>query len=68
MKDNRSINEKILAITMLIQEKHPELSKFLLEMPVTIPDQNHPNVDEQMLLEYYQSLCKLLSDYEIEHP
>ena len=55
-------------ITMLIEEKHPELSKFLLEMPVTIPDVDHPRVDDEMLQNYYQSLCDLLKEYEIEHP
>ncbi len=64
----KTLNEKILAITMLIEEKHPELSKFLLEMPVTIPDVNHPKVDDEMLQNYYQSLCDLLTEYEIEHP
>jgi hypothetical protein len=66
--ETTTINQKILAITMLIQEKHPELSEFLLEMPVTIPNQDHPNIDENMLQDYYRSLCKLLKDYDIEHP
>jgi hypothetical protein len=66
--ETRTLNQKILAITMLIEEKHPELSNYLLEMPVTIPNQDHPNIDENMLEDYYQSLCKLLKDYDIEHP
>lgn len=68
MKNEKTISEKILAITMLIEEKYPELSKFLLEMPVTIPNEAHPKLDEQMLEEYYKSLCDLLTEYEIEHP
>ncbi len=68
MKNEKTITEKILAITMLIEEKYPELSKFLLEMPVTIPDEAHPNLDDNMLKEYYKSLCDLLKEYEIEHP
>lgn len=68
MEDKRTLNEKILAITLLIQERHPELSNFLLEMPITIPNENHPKVDDSALQEYYQSLCKVLRDYEIEHP
>ena len=66
--ETTTINQKILAITMLIEEKHPELSEFLLEMPVTIPNQDHPNIDVTMLEDYYRSLCKLLKDYDIEHP
>lgn len=64
----KTLTEKILAITMLIEEKHPELSKFLLEMPVTIPDLDHPKIDDEALQNYYQSLCDLLTEYEIEHP
>lgn len=64
----KTIHEKILAITMLIEEQHPELSKFLLEMPVTIPDEKHPTIDDEMLQSYLNSLCDLLTEYEIEHP
>ncbi len=66
--ETKTINQKILAITMLIQEKHPELSEYLLEMPVTVPNEDHPDINDQMLMDYYQSLRKLLKDYEIEHP
>ena len=37
METERELNAKIIAIAMQIQEKHPELSIFLNEMPITIP-------------------------------
>ncbi len=64
----KTISEKIVAITLLIEEKHPELSKYLLEMPDTIPNEKHPHIDDDVLKNYYQSLCNLLKEYEIEHP
>ena len=63
MQTEKEWNAKILAITMLIQEKHPELSKYLAEMPVTIPDENHPEVNIKALKDYYDSLDSLIKRY-----
>lgn len=68
MEDVKILYRKILAITMLIEEKYPELTKYLSEMPDTIPNESHPNIDEKALYDYYISLCDILTDYEIEHP
>lgn len=68
MEDVKILYRKILAITMLIEEKYPELTKYLSEMPDTIPNENHPNIDKKALYDYYISLCDILTDYEIEHP
>ena len=66
MKTEVDLNKKILDITLLIQKKHPELSKYLAEMPVTIPDTKSPEIDAKNLHEYYKSLKELLSKYELE--
>jgi len=47
-------------ITLKIQETHPELSNFLNEMPVTIPDEKKPHITISILKDYYDSLCNLL--------
>lgn len=60
--------KKIMSITTLIKERHPELISFLEELPVTIPDVNDPQLNLKSLKEYYESLCVLLKKYEIEHP
>ena len=44
MKNEKELNEDILKITMLIQEKYPELSKFITEMPVTVPNIETPEI------------------------
>ena len=66
MKNEIDLNKKIIDITMLIQKKHPELSKYLAEMPVTIPDVKSPEIDVENLQKYYNSLKDLLSKYEFE--
>lgn len=63
MENIGEINAKILKITMTIQEKYPELSKFLTEMPVTMPDNEHPEITRKNLKAYYVSLQTLLNKY-----
>jgi hypothetical protein len=63
METEKEINAKILAITMQIQTKHPELSKLLEEMPVTIPNENNPEINRKVLSDYYESLKSILRQY-----
>lgn len=63
MKNEEQLNGDILEITMKIKEKFPELSKYILEMPVTIPNMENPEVTTKALQEYYDSLDILLKDY-----
>lgn len=64
MKNEKELNEDILKITMLIQEKYPELSKFITEMPVTVPNTESPEINNQHLLNYYDSLKTLVDKYK----
>jgi len=65
MKLETELTVKILAITLEIEQNHPELSKFLNEMPVTIPNDLSPELDYKILIEYYESLKSLLKEYEL---
>jgi len=60
METEKELNAKILALTMQIHEKHPELSKFLEEMPVTVPDQSDPEINIKILKDYLESLNNML--------
>jgi hypothetical protein len=64
METEKTINEKILAITMLVKEKYPELQGFLGEMPVTIPNDSNPQITVKILQDYYNSLQALVKKYE----
>ena len=66
METEKELNDKILAITLEIQKKHPELSKYLDEMPVTLPDENNPEITVSKLKDYYNSLTSLIKKYETE--
>jgi hypothetical protein len=67
METEDEINAKILKITMVIQENYPELSKYLNEMPITIPIDNRPEVNVKNLHKYYDSLVALFRKYVAEH-
>ena len=67
METEKELNAKILQITMTILEKYPELSKYIEEMPVTIPNKAHPKIKIINLKAYYDSLTSILEDYILEH-
>ena len=67
MKTEQEINDDILKITMTIHKKFPELSKFIEEMPVTIPNSSSPELNINSLKAYYESLENLLKEYKPNH-
>lgn len=64
----KDLNSKILHVTMKIKGQYPELSKYVEEMTVTIPDEKHPDITLKNLNEYYDSLDAMLNKYLLEHP
>ena len=67
MKTEKELNTAILDITLKIKEQFPELSKFILELPVTIPNIENPEMNRKVLQDYYESLEIMLKDYIENH-
>lgn len=67
MKTEKELNTAILDITMKIKEQFPELSKYITEMPVTIPNMENPEINRKALQDYYSSLRIVLKDYVENH-
>lgn len=63
METKKELNSKIIELTNQIREDHPELSKLLSEMPMTIPNEINPEVTAKKLKDYYESLNNLLSNH-----
>lgn len=63
----KELNAKILEITLKIRKERPELSKYLDEMPVTVPNKKEPHITLNLLKVYYESLVSLFEDYKLEH-
>jgi hypothetical protein len=66
MTTEKELNAAILAKTLMIQEKFPELSKYIEEMPITIPV-NNPEINLKQLTDYYNSLENLIEKYAESH-
>ena len=64
----KDLNSKILNITMRIKDHYPELSKYLEEMPVTVPSENDPEITLNNLKLYYESLNSILNKYKVDYP
>lgn len=61
------LNNRILKITLFIHAKHPELSKYIEEMTVTIPDEKNPKITVKGLEDYLNTLISFMKKYEIEY-
>ena len=67
MQTIEEINQKILLRTLNIGDNYPELSKYIEEMPITIPNLENPQITLQNLKEYYHSLNVLVINYASTH-
>lgn len=63
----KEITERIIAISLEIQENYPELSRYVIEMTVTNPDEKKPDVNQKKLKEYYNSLLEMVRKYKQYH-
>ena len=59
----RDLNLKIMRVTQEIKDHYPELTKFLEEMPVTVPDEKDATIKLRSLKSYYDSLNSILNNY-----
>jgi hypothetical protein len=67
MKLENELNADILNITMTIRNEYPELSKYLNEMTETIPDISKPEMSNNVLFNYLNSLDSMLKEYIPNH-
>lgn len=67
MKSEKELTDAIVKLTMTINEKFPELQKYVTEMPVSVPAANNPEININTLTDYKESLESLLKKYEKNH-
>lgn len=67
MESEAEINAKILKLTAVINDNYPELSKYLNEMPITIPIDANPEINAKNLQKYYDNLLDIFRKYVAEH-
>lgn len=66
MKTVKEIEQDILKITMEIKSEFPELYTYILEMPLSVPENGDIEINRKKLHEYYNSLQALLTKYKEE--
>lgn len=57
------LNKRILKTMLLINDRYPELIKFVDEMSITIPGEKHPKITHKILRSYHKSLKSLVQKY-----
>jgi hypothetical protein len=62
-----NLNIEILKMNLFIGKYYPELSNFILELPVTNPDTKNPIINLKYLLSYYESLISIVKQYQKAH-
>jgi hypothetical protein len=63
MKTKSELNKEILETASDIQVNYPELSKFVDEMTITIPDKETPEINASTLKNYNDSLQAMTKGY-----
>ena len=67
MKNTHQVTDAIEATINTIRIDHPELVKYLDEMPITIPNECNPEIGLNMLTDYLESLKSLIDKYALNH-
>lgn len=63
MKELNSIMNRIVVLTNTMESEYPELYQFLDENPITLPLFPHPEMDQEIMEYYLQSLQELLDHH-----
>lgn len=67
MKTKTELEHSIISVTTKINQKFPELTKYINEMPVNISENNQEDINTKNLNEYDNSLVELLEKYSKTH-
>ena len=60
IKSKPQLNQEIFYLLELIYENHPELSKYLLELPLAAPQEKYQGISNIHLLSYRNTLAHLI--------
>lgn len=66
MHTEEELNEKIMKLTMVIEENYPELTKYLSEIPIANLTESNPEISRQELSKYYDTLVSWFRGYVTE--
>ena len=67
MKNLQNILKEITNLTLKIETEYPELYTFLSEDTLTIPSEEHPDIDKKIMQNYLETLNQMLKNYIKTH-
>jgi hypothetical protein len=67
METIQTLSTEISQLTRDIEQNHPELLKYLDELPISIPSMPEQREDMELLREYRDSLKAILARYSDKH-
>ena len=67
MKNLQNILTEVTNLTLKIETEYPELYTFLNEDTLTIPSENHPDIDKKIMQNYLETLNEMLNHYIKTH-
>jgi DNA repair ATPase RecN len=67
MKKLQKLSKEISDLTLKIERDYPGLYTHLHEMPDTIPNEEHPEMNVKEFEEYLESLQEMVKKYKINH-
>ena len=67
MESQNDLNDKIRLTTIKIQEEHPELIKYINEIPINFLPNSEKGINNKELKGYLDSLNNLLETYAKKH-
>ncbi|ARV05364.1 hypothetical protein BTO04_01055 [Polaribacter sp. SA4-10] len=67
MESQNDLNDKIRLTTIKIQEEHPELIKYINEIPRNFLSNSEKGINNKELKGYLDSLNNLLETYAKKH-
>ncbi len=67
MKTETDWDKDILRVTLEIQQKYPELVKYINEIPVKLTEKDSKEINIKNLKEYYNSLVNVIDKYSKTH-
>jgi len=66
IKKEKEVLQEITELTTIIQNRYPELVKYLGEMPNTIPNQQNNDDGMEHFIKYRNSLMEMIANYKKE--
>lgn len=67
MDNLNNLMGEITRITAEMETDHPELYRYLDEHPMTLPVMEDPEIDQEVLAEYLESLRQQLKHFKETH-